>query len=184
VASVAGGQTCRAIAELFNVSVASVVKCSQRARSTGNAAARKIGGRRPFLLEGERGWLLARLAEKPDLTLHALLAELRERDIVVACTRCGGFCAARGSASKKTVFASEQNRPTSRAAAPGGKDIKRRSTRRACLSPQNRRYRGVEARHRGDGPMSSEMHNSFWRDRRRRRSLRISSRPRRTAARI
>ena len=34
---------------------------------------------------GERDWLLARLAEKPDLTLHALLAELGERGVVVSC---------------------------------------------------------------------------------------------------
>ena len=37
-----------------------------------------MGGRRPLLL-GEREWLLARLAEKPDLTLRAVVAELAER---------------------------------------------------------------------------------------------------------
>lgn len=101
VASVASGQTCRAVAELFNVSVASVVKWSQRARSTGSAAARKMGGRRPFLLEGERDWLLVRLAEKPDLTLHALLAELRERGIVVACDTLWRFLRREGISFKK-----------------------------------------------------------------------------------
>jgi hypothetical protein len=40
-----------------------------------------MGGKHPYLLEGERDWLLARLAEKPDLTLHALLAELGERGV-------------------------------------------------------------------------------------------------------
>jgi len=29
--------------------------------------------------EGERAWLLARIAEKPDLTLRAVMAELAER---------------------------------------------------------------------------------------------------------
>jgi transposase len=33
------------------------------------------------VLAGERVWLLARLAEKPDLTLRALVAELVERGI-------------------------------------------------------------------------------------------------------
>ena len=32
---------------------------------------KKMGGRRPLRLAGERGWLLARLAEKPYLTLRA-----------------------------------------------------------------------------------------------------------------
>jgi transposase len=33
------------------------------------------------VLAGERDWLLARLAEKPDLTLRALVAELVERGV-------------------------------------------------------------------------------------------------------
>jgi transposase len=81
VAAVASGQSCRAVAATFKVSVASVVKWSQRQRATGSAAAYKVGGRRPFALAGERGWLLARLAEKPDITLRALGAELAARGI-------------------------------------------------------------------------------------------------------
>src|SRR6266513_2089733 len=79
VAAVASGCTCRATAALFGVSVASVVKWSQRWRATGSAAARQMGGWRQLLLKSERGWLLARLAEKPDLTLRAVVAELAER---------------------------------------------------------------------------------------------------------
>ena len=71
VASVAGGKSCRTVAALFDVSVASVVKWSQRARVTGSPAAKPMGGKRPYVLEGERDWLLARLAQKPGLTLHA-----------------------------------------------------------------------------------------------------------------
>ena len=79
VASVASGRTCRATAALFGVSVASVVKWSQRWRTSGSAAAKPMGGRRPLQLKGERAWLLARIAEKPDLTLRAVMAELAER---------------------------------------------------------------------------------------------------------
>ena len=75
----AGGCTCRATAALFGISVASVVKWSQRWRDTGSAAAKPMGGRRPLRLTGEREWLLARIAEKPDLTLRAVMAELAER---------------------------------------------------------------------------------------------------------
>src|SRR5262250_3055440 len=79
VASVASGRPCRATAALFGVSVASVVKWSQRWRATGSAAAHPMGGRRPLRLTGERAWLLARIAEKPDLTLRAVMAELAAR---------------------------------------------------------------------------------------------------------
>src|SRR5271154_3953677 len=76
VAAVAGGESCRAVAATFKVSVASVVKWSQRFRATGSAAAHKVGGRRPYALAGEREWLLARVAEKPDITFAALGAQL------------------------------------------------------------------------------------------------------------
>ena len=79
VASVASGRTCRATAALFGVSVASVVKWSQRRRATGSAAAKPMGGWRPLRLTGEREWLLVRIAEKPYLTLRAVVAELAER---------------------------------------------------------------------------------------------------------
>src|ERR1043166_7055298 len=79
VAAVGAGQSCRAVASTFKVSVASVVKWSQRFRATGSAAAHKVGGRRPYALAGERAWLLARLGEKPDITLRALGAELAAR---------------------------------------------------------------------------------------------------------
>ena len=84
VSAVVAGASCRMVAATFQVSVASVVKWSQRFRATGSAAARKVGGRRPYALAGEREWLLARLAEKPDITLRALGAELEARGIKVS----------------------------------------------------------------------------------------------------
>ena len=84
VAAVATGQSCRAVAATFKVSVASVVKWSQRFRATGSAAAYKVGGRRPFALAGQRAWLLTRVAEQPDITLRALGAELAGRGIKVS----------------------------------------------------------------------------------------------------
>ena len=84
VSAVAAGASCRNVAATFKVSVASVVKWSQRFRATGSAAARPMGGNRPYALRGERDWLLGRLAEKPDLTLRALVAELAERGVKVS----------------------------------------------------------------------------------------------------
>src|SRR6516164_3891825 len=79
IGSVASGRTCRATAALFGVSVASVVKWSQRWRASGSATAKRMGGWKQLLLNREREWLLARIAEKPDLTLRAVVGELVER---------------------------------------------------------------------------------------------------------
>lgn len=85
VASVEGGRSCRETARLFEVSVASVVKWSQRKRRTGSAAASPMGWRnRPLRLAGERAWLLERLAAQPDLTLRAIQGELLDRGMRVS----------------------------------------------------------------------------------------------------
>ena len=103
VAFVVGGQTTRAASAVFDVSVASVVKWTQRARATGSAAAKPMGGKRPFLLESERAWLLARLDEKPDLTLHALRDELRERGVFVSCDTLWRFLKRQEISFKKNL---------------------------------------------------------------------------------
>ncbi len=80
---VTAGESCRSVVKRFGVSVASVVKWSQRFRATGSAAAKRMGGHRPLALAGERDWLLSRIASCPDLTLRAVLAELADRGVVV-----------------------------------------------------------------------------------------------------
>lgn len=95
VALVEGGQTTRAAAVALDVRAESVVKWTQRARSTGSAAAKAMGGKRPFLLEAERDWLLARLNETPDQTLHALtlskcwLIAVTKGEEIRACEQAG-----------------------------------------------------------------------------------------------
>jgi transposase len=84
VAAVMAGDSCRSVSAAFRVSVASVVKWSQRFRATGSVAARRMGGYRPRTLESESDWLLSRLAEKPDITLRALVVELGERGVVTS----------------------------------------------------------------------------------------------------
>ena len=82
---VEAGDSCRVVASLFDVGVSTVVKVSQRKRATGSAAAKPMGGpRRRMVLTTEREWLLRRIAEKPDLTLRAILAELDERGVHVS----------------------------------------------------------------------------------------------------
>ena len=81
VGRVGSGDTVRAVATMFDVSVASVVRWSQRFRATGGVAAKPMGSQLARLLADERGWLLARLEEKPDITLRALVAELHGRGV-------------------------------------------------------------------------------------------------------
>jgi len=71
VASVGSGKSCRMVATLFHVSVASVVKWSQRARRTGTAAAK---GRQASLRAGRPAGLAARpigREARSDIACHA-----------------------------------------------------------------------------------------------------------------
>jgi putative transposase len=96
--------SCHEAAELNNLVPSTVVKWTQRLRLTGSPAAKPMGGRRPYLLEGARDWLLARIREKPDLTLHALLSELAgERGVVVACDTLWRFLKREGISFKKNA---------------------------------------------------------------------------------
>ena len=81
VGSVEAGRSCRQTARLFDVSVASVVRWSQRKRATGSVAAKAMGSRLQRILLGEREWILARLGNEPDVTLRALVAELHGRGV-------------------------------------------------------------------------------------------------------
>jgi len=81
VRRVLAGHSVRDVASSFGVSVSSVVKWSQRQRQSGSCAAKPMGSRLPRSLSEQRDWLLARIAEKPDVTLRALVAELEERSV-------------------------------------------------------------------------------------------------------
>ena len=59
----------------------------------------------------EKDWLIARIAEKPDLTLSALLVELADRGLVVSYYALWHFLQHEGVTFKKSLRASEQDRP-------------------------------------------------------------------------
>ncbi len=84
VAAAAAGETCRAVAARFQVSVSSVVKWCQRARATGSPAAKQMGGYRRSILEPEHDWLVARVAARPDQRLADLRQALSEERGVTA----------------------------------------------------------------------------------------------------
>jgi transposase len=84
VAAVRSGMSRREAAEYFSVGISSAIRWTKRAHDTGSPAARPMGGKRPFSLAMELPWVLSRLEAKPDMTLRALLSELRERGIAVS----------------------------------------------------------------------------------------------------
>jgi transposase len=108
--AVATGRSCREVAALFEVSVASVVKWSQRQRTTGSAVAKPMGGHRKRLLEPHRALVIDRLKAVPDLTLKALVAALAERGIATCPISVWRLVRSEGMSFKKSQFAEEQDR--------------------------------------------------------------------------
>ena len=101
-AALADGETVRSAARRFGVSVASAVRIGQRQRSGRGQVPCRIGGHRKAVLAGEAGdWLLARLAEKPDLTMRALTAELAVHGVLVAHDTVWRFVKRSGQTVKK-----------------------------------------------------------------------------------
>src|SRR5262249_1193071 len=130
IGSVASGRTCRATAALFRVSVASVVKWSQRWRVGGRGAGKPVGGCKQLRLKSEGEWLLARIAEKPDLTLRAVVAELAERDTPASYGAVWRFFKREGiSFKKKACTPVNRTAPTSPVGGPSGRNT------RAGLTP-------------------------------------------------
>jgi transposase len=77
-AAVLSGRSSREVAATFGVSIASVVKWSQRLRDTGSAGARPMGGHKRRVLAGEQEWMLRRLEECPHLTVRGLALEQKK----------------------------------------------------------------------------------------------------------
>lgn len=114
--AVSGGRSCREVALLFEVSVASVVKWSQRQRLTGSAAAKPMGGHRKRLLEPHRALVIGRLKAVPDLTLKALVAELAEHGIATCPVSVWRLVRSEGMSFKKKLVRRGAGTPGNRAA--------------------------------------------------------------------
>ena len=83
-AAIAAGDSCRAIAEQYEIAPSTVVKWSKRVRETGSAAPGKFGGYRTCLLEPHREFVLAQIKEVPHLTLYGLKNLLAARGVAVS----------------------------------------------------------------------------------------------------
>lgn len=73
---VAGGRSRHAAARHFDVSVSFVVKLMKAWNESGRLEPKPSGGRRHAKLEPYRAFLLARVAERHDITMPELAAEL------------------------------------------------------------------------------------------------------------
>lgn len=103
VEAVAGGMSARAAAKRFSVGVSTAIRWTKRTKETGSPAARPMGGKRPFVLARHATWVLDRLKEKPDITLHALLAELHDRGVQVSYFGVWNFVTRSGLSFKKNA---------------------------------------------------------------------------------
>jgi putative transposase len=103
VAAVESGESCRSVADRFDVAVSSVVKWSQRRRRTGSVAPGKMGGHCKPVLEPHRAFIVARLEQNPHVTLHGLKAELAARGVKVSHSTVWVFLRRQGLRFKKNA---------------------------------------------------------------------------------
>ena len=82
IEAVRSGASRREAAESLDVSASSGVRWMQRWCTTGGVAAKPSGGR-SSPLEKHAPWLLALVADKPDLTLDEIVIAMRKRRIAV-----------------------------------------------------------------------------------------------------
>jgi transposase len=76
--------SCREAAGHFDIAISTAIRWARRQAETGSPAALPMGTTHPFSLADEADWLRRRMAEKPDITLRSLLAELHERGVKVS----------------------------------------------------------------------------------------------------
>lgn len=110
-AAIADGESCRSIAERYDIAPSTVVKWSKRVRETGSPAPAKFGGHRTCSLDPYRAFVLEQIDDVPHLTLHRLKDLLAEQGIAVSHDTVWRFLRREGRSFKKTLFAAEQNRP-------------------------------------------------------------------------
>src|SRR5271156_428079 len=84
VARIEAGDRRRAAAAHLGVRGPTSIRWAQRNREPGGTAPKPMGGTRPLSLAPHREWLLARIAQKPDLTLRAIEGELNAMGIAAS----------------------------------------------------------------------------------------------------
>jgi transposase len=103
-AAIADGETCRSIAERFDIAPSTVVKWSKRVRETGSPAPAKFGGYRTCTLEPHRAFILNEIEKVSHLTLHRLKDLLAARGVMVSHDTVWRFLRREGQSFKKNAL--------------------------------------------------------------------------------
>jgi putative transposase len=103
VGAVLAGESCRSVAQRFDVAVSSVVRWSQRQRRTGSVAPSKVGGHRKPVLTAHRAFIVEQLERTPHLTLHRLKDMLASRGVKVSHVVVWAFLRREGLRFKKNI---------------------------------------------------------------------------------
>jgi|SRR5690606_3593257 len=101
LAAVLNGESCRSIAARFDVAPSSVVKWSQRYRTTGSIRPGKVGGHRKPVLNAHREFILERINSAPNMTLQRMQNELADRGVIVSHNAVWLFLRREGLSFKK-----------------------------------------------------------------------------------
>lgn len=101
IGSVEQGRSARSQAKIFRVSASTAVKWMQAFRSQGVQAPKPHRGGRRSALDSHCEWLKARVAEKSDITLKELSAELGARGIAASKSAVSRFFERIGFSFKK-----------------------------------------------------------------------------------
>src|ERR1019366_7866802 len=117
IARVESGASRREAAEHFEISRSAAVKWLQRWRDAGSAMAIPHGGS-TSPLEKRANWLLALIAEQPDLTLDEVLVAMRKRRIAGSRTALWRFFARHKITFKKKPARGGARTSRRRAGAP------------------------------------------------------------------
>ena len=95
----------------FGVAPSTVINWVRRVRETGSVAPGQMGGHKPKAIAGEHAAFLGRRVREGAFTLRGLVAELAERGLKVDYRSVWNFVHAEKLSFKKTVIASERERP-------------------------------------------------------------------------
>jgi transposase len=109
VEAVEAGASRREAADRFEIAPSSAIKWLQRWRESGSVAAKPSGGS-ISPLEEHATWLLALIAEQPDLTLEEVVAAMHKRRIAGSRTAVWRFFERHAISFKKSLRAAEQER--------------------------------------------------------------------------
>lgn len=118
---VEAGNSCHAASRRFLTSPSFVINLVDLWRGTGSVQPRKQGSQRPGKLAPHREFLLARVAETPDVTMPELAAELKGRGLTVDPASISHFLLRCGLSYKKNCTG-KRNQASGRAGGSRGMD--------------------------------------------------------------